>query len=73
MLKGIFLVLQFALGCRQATPPSFVEQDAATAEKAILTLFLRIYVRETCFFPKLSEGWSSMRGVGNECRTASGG
>ena len=49
-----------------------MEQDAATAEKAILTLLLRIYVRETCFFPKLSEGWSSMRGVGNECRTASG-
>ena len=47
-----FLVLQFALGCRQATPPSFVKQDATTAEKAILRLLLRIVARETCFFSK---------------------
>ena len=72
--RVFFLILQFSLGCRQATPPRFVEQDAITAEKAILRLPLRIVVRETCFFSKGKwGGWSSTRGVGNECRTASGG
>ena len=40
-----------------------MEQDAATAEEAILTLLLRIYVRETCFFPKLSEEGGVQCGV----------
>ena len=72
--RAFFLVLQFALRCRQATPPSFVEQDATTAEKAIIRLLLRIFARETCFFSKAKwGGWSSMWGVGNERRTASGG
>ena len=51
MLKGIFLVLQF--GAAKATPPSFVEHDATTAEKAILRLLLRIFARETCFYSKV--------------------